>query len=395
MEPWAVMGNREYMVDPNSGDFYRRLIELRATTTGDERQALKLVANSTCYGIFAELNERKTKPERREFVTGSGTDSATRNKVETPGLYHNPFLATFITGAARLMLATLETQVKGAGLEWLLCDTDSMAIVCPDDRSRSAVNRIVGGYSKTNPYAKPIQNVLKIEHGEHETVEAYAISAKRYCLFTRNSSGVDIVKASAHGLGHLRPPNPGQQAAGIADWLIPVWRELVRSDGIAQRPPRFRSAELGRPAMSQFTVTSPQLVRYGMEPYSFASVFRVSPACVWPHEGVAVAPFSRHASEAANGARLLGSGETVSPAYLITYADALREYCEHDESKFEGGDGRGVLRRRHVVQTEIIYIGKEGGRLEDKTVGMAGEDEPYKVRQVVRRMKVNGPAKAD
>jgi hypothetical protein len=54
------------------------------------------------------------------------------DKVETPGRYFHPLLATLITGAARLMLAMTERLVIDAGLDWAFCDTDSMAIAKPE-----------------------------------------------------------------------------------------------------------------------------------------------------------------------------------------------------------------------------------------------------------------------
>ena len=53
-------------------------------------------------------------------------------KVETPGPYFHPLLATFITGAARLMLALAEHGVIALGLDWAFCDTDSIAIAQPE-----------------------------------------------------------------------------------------------------------------------------------------------------------------------------------------------------------------------------------------------------------------------
>jgi hypothetical protein len=38
----------------------------------------------------------------------------------------------------------------------------------------------------------------------------YVIAAKRYALFTRTpEGGIQVEKASAHGLGFLYPPKPG------------------------------------------------------------------------------------------------------------------------------------------------------------------------------------------
>jgi hypothetical protein len=47
---------------------------------------------------------------------------------ERPGAYFHPLLATLITGATRLMPALAEHQVVEQGLDWVFCDTDSIAI---------------------------------------------------------------------------------------------------------------------------------------------------------------------------------------------------------------------------------------------------------------------------
>ena len=387
LEPWAVMGRPEYTVDPYTGDFYKRLIELRATTEGDERLALKLVANSTCYGIFAELNGKNVRAKKREYYTGSGKLSNVRSKVESPGLYHNPFLATFITGAARLMLATLERQVTDAGLDWVLCDTDSCAISVTSMADRTNVSRIVDSYATLNPYSEPIRNVLKTEHGEDAAapVYAYAVSAKRYCLFS-GSADAPIIdkntgKISAHGLGHLRAPDgDGKRINGVPAWLYPVWSNILMYEDI-NRVPRFDGTELDYPAMGQFTVTSPGLVRYNMQPYSFASVFSVRVACPWPNRGVAVSPFGTNARETAANARLVGKdggdAGTVHSSYLQTYRQVLRHYHEHPESKFDFPTDKGIGNRRHVVPHNRVYTGKEIADLEGQELGLKDAPEPY------------------
>ena len=375
LEPWAIMGDDKYNVDPNTNDFYKRLIELRATTDNDERLALKLVANSTCYGIFAELNERRVRGKSREYVTGTSSNYAYRAKLETPGLYHNPFLATFITGAARLLLATLERKLTDDKLDWILCDTDSMSISVSTTDDRLRVSDIVDSYSSLNPYKAPIENILKIEYGETEQTFAFAISAKRYCLYSGSTNNPHIVKASAHGLGHLRSPDGDNRfSAGAPKWIIPVWEAMI----IGSRAwIDYLNKIYDVPAMSQFSVTGPSLLRYGMLPYSFASVFRVKPNCVWPNVGVAVAPYGTDARKTALGARLIGSGGTVDSSYLYTYREALTGYLEHPESKFQDGAENGVLARRYVNPTSFVYIGKEAGNLEAKTHGLEQAAKPY------------------
>ena len=66
----SIAGNSNYRVDPAKDDFFKRLIDLRtaikaklknssalhAEALDSEQQALKILANSTSYGIFVEIN---------------------------------------------------------------------------------------------------------------------------------------------------------------------------------------------------------------------------------------------------------------------------------------------------------------------------------------------------
>jgi hypothetical protein len=62
--------------------------------------------------------------------------------VEKPGSFFHPLLATLITGAARLLLTTVERLSWDAGLDWAICDTDSMAIAKPDGMDHQTFVRV-------------------------------------------------------------------------------------------------------------------------------------------------------------------------------------------------------------------------------------------------------------
>lgn len=67
------------------------------------------------------------------------------------------------------------------------------------------------------------------------------------------------------------------------------------------------------------------------------------------------------------------TGERMNPQQLKTYAEALCQYHISNEDKFENGQflDRGRTRRRHVVATGLVLIGKEANR-----VGESGEADP-------------------
>ena len=82
---------------------------------------MKIMANATSYGIFIELNvEQRASPSA---VTWFGPDGGAGHEVqprelEEPGRHFHPLLATLITGAARLMLATSEVLARDRGIDW-------------------------------------------------------------------------------------------------------------------------------------------------------------------------------------------------------------------------------------------------------------------------------------
>jgi len=81
-------------------------------------------------------------------------------------------------------------------------------------------------------------------------------------------------------------------------------------------------------------------------------------------------------ARAADKARDRETWEPVPRSWLRTYAEALRQYHLHPETKFIGGRNAelGRLRRRHVFATAVEYIGKEADRWEEDSHFGADED---------------------
>jgi hypothetical protein len=120
------------------------------------------------------------------------------------------------------MLAITERLILDEGLDWAFCDTDSMAIAKVKDMTEAeflaAVARIRDWFMPLNPYGTN-ESLLKLEDVNFslasskklEPLYCHAISSKRYALFNLDAKGRPILrKASAHGLGHLRPPASGK-----------------------------------------------------------------------------------------------------------------------------------------------------------------------------------------
>src|SRR5919106_889407 len=99
-------------------------------------KGLKVLANATSYGIYAQMTRHELAGDRREQVMVHGRgDEPYPFPVpgpEDPGEFAFPPMAAAITGGARLLLALLERRVTEAGGSYVFCDTDSMAIVATE-----------------------------------------------------------------------------------------------------------------------------------------------------------------------------------------------------------------------------------------------------------------------
>ena len=138
-----------------------------------EQLALKILANATSYGIFIEMIVHTL--DKSEVLTGYGVDGRAfdvfTKKYEDPGPFFHPLLATLITGAARLMLALAERRATDEGLDWVFCDTDSLAIARPDsmdpDAFVAAARRVCDAFTDLNPYEKS-GSILQVEEQNFE-----------------------------------------------------------------------------------------------------------------------------------------------------------------------------------------------------------------------------------
>ena len=149
-------------------------------------------------------------------------------KIEEPGKYFHPLLATLITGAARLMLAIAESLCIEKGLDWAFCDTDSMAIAKPDGMDQAEfferAQSICDWFSPLNPYEKK-GSIFKIEDANYPIAECAGRIEIRAALLllhlgeairpiqpSDRSGEIIIRKASAHGLGQYLPPYEADDA---------------------------------------------------------------------------------------------------------------------------------------------------------------------------------------
>lgn len=433
----AISGKPEYLVDPSRDDFYKRMIEARQevkhkrdAASGEvrvaleaEQNSLKIAANATSYGIFAEtnVNDRAKKSGSRVYGAASSSFVVATLKDEQPGRFFHPLLAATITGAARLMLAIAERLILDEGLEWAFCDTDSMAIAKPENMPEvefyEKVDRIVAWFMSLNPYNFP-GSILKIEDVNYSLPDpknkkphplfVWAISAKRYALFNIENGEPVIRKASAHGLGHLQAPYDNKKPAkgipapksklkdiGVEHWHHDLWWHIAKS-AIGGHPDQVKfdfHPSLKLPAVSRYSATTPKYLRWfdkyndglpytrKLKPFGFVSAFSALPLIISSRaesknfnvkaksELKPVAPFHKNPKIAAEAAFDRITRMPVPVEYLKTYQQALAQYHLHPEDKFLNGDflDRGTTQRRHVRASGIEYIGKESNKWEDQS----------------------------
>jgi hypothetical protein len=435
-------------IDPQTDDFFQKVVEARAHAktypklSDAERDVLRLflkvLANSGSYGLFVEVNpERVSKnpktgaPKRAAVRVWAGDSSfeTTSDVVERPGPWYCPVLASLITASGRLLLGTLERLVTDAGGSYLMCDTDSMAIVAsehgelmpcnggphhlPDGReavkalSWEEVRRIVARFESLKPYDPDIvtDTLLKIEDINYDPADnqrelhGYAIAAKRYALFTHSADGgIQLVKASGHGLGYLYRPKKGfNEKLKEHEWVVEAWDWIMRQAlGLTCAEPSW----FGYPAMMRIAITTPEVMKalqvrqrgrpYAerVKPFNFVLSPPIDPDGGYPKgakrgEFTLIAPFTSDASrwfglewvnlyeDGEKTYRLARPGHRLpSEAEPKTYADVVSQYRWHEEAKGLAPDGApctektaGLLQRMPVQGADVFrFIGKETDR---------------------------------
>lgn len=401
----------EVKFDPKEQDFFRALVEerrrvdARTDLSEDEQtwrsKGLKVLANATSYGIYAQMTRRELPERQRERVLVHGLGEPFTDRVsaaEDPGEYAFPPIAAGITGPARLMLAVLEQLVTDKGGAYAFCDTDSMAIVatqdgglvkCPGGKetdreggeaihalSWQEVQEVISRFESLNPYDRTVfpGSVLGLEdqnftlsNGARTQRElwCYGISAKRYVLFSLGVGGKPLVlKPSKHGLGHLL--NPGWPERAGEEWIDETWEYIVLK--ALESEDRTEPEWFKRPAVARHTISTPRLLRLfnkgisrgsytlQVKPFNFCNVAFVPPLerPVGEDRMVLVAPYERDSSrwlETTWWNRYSGRtyrittkrSEGFERPGLVTvknFADVIAEYLVHPEAKSMGPDNR-------------------------------------------------------
>jgi hypothetical protein len=399
-----------------------------------------VIANSGSYGINAEMTRLELGAKQEQVTVWSLGEpfGAKLDAVEVPGRYCFPPLAAATTGAARLMLGLLEHRIRELGGSFAFGDTDSLAIVatpagglvpCPDGDQRlgdrrpavralsfEQVDAIVERFRSLSPYDTEVipGSILEVEkinfdeQGRRRQLYAYAISAKRYCLYVLGEEGYpEIVKASEHGLGHLL--NPTDPESDDRDWIREAWRLLLcRALGLPYDEPNW----LDRPALSKEAITTPTKLqpfedynrarppREQVRPGSFFLAAQVVPfgypVGVDPSRFRLIAPYEAdprrwrelpwiNLYNDADGTEYPVAFEGDPSPEVVrakTYRDVIGLYATQPEPKSNGADGKprgrntvGLLQRRPVAVSTLSRIGKESNSLEERAGGLIGNLE--------------------
>ena len=414
-------------IDPAKNDFFQAIIEERKSLpeTHPHSLLLKIIANSL-YGIFAELNKEefgKNRTKHLEVYSGEHKFEQVAHVVERPGRWQFPPAAALITAGGRLVLAILEQMVEDRGGTYLLTDTDSMFFVasergglvpCPGGPHKTQdgtpaikaitwkeVEEICARINRLNPYDQTVVGqILKIEKcnydlaGQQHQLYGLAVSAKRYVIYTRHKSEIEIIKPSEHGLGIVYVPDKREryvpsdckdQKTNYPRWIVEAW-ERVLADHFRNRNDSEDALVTKRlwfgdfPAVMRVRVTTPNVMkalrkrdRGAAKPYNFALSPILSPSVP---ECTLVAPFSKHPEEwlardyteinSLKTVRLYGKykGQELIPQ---TLSAVVWRHHLHPEGKSLAPDGqpcgpytRGLLVRRPIqAMVPFVYIGKE------------------------------------
>ena len=436
-----ISGNEAYRVSPYDGDFFKQIIDLRTVvkkkikqaaiddkpTLESQQLALKILANSTSYGIFVELNIEKEKILQPMLCYGPSGKAIpiSQKKFEAAGSFFHPLLATLITGAARLMLAITEHQAINIGLDWAFCDTDSMALAKPELMPQAEfiekAKQVQEWFTPLNPYAEKAP-LLKIEDVNYslsdntlQPLYCYAISSKRYALFNIENDKPALRKVSAHGLGHLVAPYQKKDASMLEDvhpWQQDLWLEIINSALLNKHPDFSRLDNFNAPAVSRYSATTPALEKWfkdynkdkpyrnRVRPFNFLLAMQAKPQlkALKP-----VAPYDKNPTKALSQGFDRATGEKINKNQLKTNLDALAQYHLHPETKFLNGDynDKGKTRRRHIIVKAIQHIGKEANKWEEQyftgadpeaqiEYGISPDDKTHMLQAVLEAIKTHG-----
>jgi len=417
-------------VDPRKEDFFTRVIEYRKQNKHDDllQYFLKILANSTSYGTYLELNPIKINPSKRPRITVYSGEQVKEqlapDTIEQPGSFYFPLLGALITSGGRLLLAMIERCVRDLGGTYLCCDTDALTIVAnrsggeiqmPEGASPIKalswveVEQITRRFDSLSPYNREVvPHLLRLtddnfdQRGEQHQLFGLSIAAKRYALYTSkcgqpccsHSKCITIVDPKAHGLIFVAPSD--EREDGLPKWWWELWSFILTLEFRQILEPDFillmigghvidagsansidgQPSWIGLPAMMKMRISTPhylQQLKGQATPFGFV----LHPRTREKLKMTLLTPFSKNRSEWAHslcvntrdGKKL--RLDELSRTDIVTLGDVLCSYVQHPEIKSLGPDGkkclphtRGLLQRMTITGGLHHCIGKEVSRFE-------------------------------
>ena len=325
------------------------------------QKALKILANSTSYGIFLETNHTKDEEETQIF-----SDESFKAKVafEKTGEWFNPVIAVHQIAGSRLLLAMAEAHLKKQNSNYAYMDTDS--VYAPPEKAK-ALQEL---FQPLQPYNFKA-DFLKLEK---ENVLFYGISSKRYCLYQKEDENIRIVEYKLHGLGHIANPLGDE-----SDWHESIWRDILMLEYKQKKVTEIQEKYQNLYVLTKRTVTKPIIMK------RFKTINRQI-----KEKNRQIKPFNFfYAGQATITERkkevkpilsLIKNPQSAPYEKFIDYTtgkelqgeeywekmDALFfKYIEHPESKYQNGKEKGLLIRRHLQDPKIKHIGKETKNIEE------------------------------
>lgn len=417
-------------VDPRKEDFFTRVIEYRKQNKNNDQLQyfLKILANSTSYGAYLELNPVKVERENRPTITIYSGDFAKEqlapDTIEEPGSFYFPLLGALITSGGRLLLAMIERCVRDAGGTYLCCDTDALTIVAskkggtvqmPDGAasikalSWKNVEGIARRFDSLSPYNRAIvPHLLRLtdenfdEKGNQRQLYGLSIAAKRYALYTtrcgraycNHSNCIEIVDPKAHGLIFFAPSDDRED--GLPKWWWELWQFLLKLEFTQIKEPDFNvlmiagkalNADtataidgqpkwISLPAMMKMRISTPhylEQMKGKVSPYGFV----LHPRTREKAKLTLLTPFNKHRS-VWHKSRCINTRDgrayqlnRMARSDVITLGDVLCGYIQHPEIKSLGPNDekckpetRGLLKRISIKGGLQHAIGKEISRFE-------------------------------
>jgi len=285
LRPVVLPSGRRF--DPGVDDFYEALISERhqAEAAGETSlsSALKGAANAGTWGLCARVDQGPRAAEPQHVNVWDGSDDAPRratvDRLEPPGPWSFPPLASVVTGAARLALAQVEHLVAAGGGTWVTMDTDSVAVVAtPTGGTAGEGDEAVDALSFAQVEALRDafvalgggQSWWKVEHDSLEVPTwTYCAGLKTYAVY-RTPAGSGplergqepvLVAGTTFGLeGTYLAPTPGAEpVAGMPAWVAAAWTHKLRvvaGEGAERRFPDWWDT----PALRPQAYTTPRLV---------------------------------------------------------------------------------------------------------------------------------------